>query len=182
MKCFCNKPVLYALGILLFSSISQACASDPFSDMGVDIPKVRLQAPVFSLASLDGSNTRLSDFRGKVVLLTFWATWCKPCRKEMPDMQALWKKFKNDGFVILAVAANTGERKQIELFTNRLGLTFPILLDPEGEVRNRYEVIGLPMSYFIGRDGKISGRIIGVRQWAGKEAESAVRALLEKVH
>ncbi|VAX09940.1 hypothetical protein MNBD_GAMMA26-1478 [hydrothermal vent metagenome] len=155
-----------------------AFAVDPFADMGVTIPKIRMEAPNFTLPDLDGHEVQLSDFKGKVVLLNFWATWCIPCREEMPDMQSLWEQTKDQGFVILAVAADRGDKEQVEAFTQKLALTFPILLDPSGDVRNRYEVAALPMSYLIGRDGKISGRVIGSKAWASKKALALIGHLL----
>ncbi len=155
-------------------------AADPFADMDVRTPRIRLDAPSFTLPDLDGRPVRLSDFRGKVVLLNFWATWCAPCLEEMPDMQALWEQRREEGFVILAVAADRGSRGPVAAFTRKLALTFPVLLDPDGDVRNRYEVAALPMSYLIGRDGRISGRVIGSKAWASREAFTLIDHLLRQ--
>ncbi len=93
-------------------------------------------------------------------------------------MQRLWERYRKQGFVIVAIAADRGDRKPVVSFVNKLALSYPVLLDPEGGVRKRYEVVGLPMSYLIGRDGKISGRVIGVREWDSLEAEAVINALL----
>ncbi len=153
-------------------------AADPFIALGVDVPKLRLEAPGFTLDRIEGGRASLADFTGKVVLLNFWATWCAPCREEMPAMQRLWERYRKQGFVIVAIAADRGDRKPVVSFVNKLALSYPVLLDPEGGVRKRYEVVGLPMSYLIGRDGKISGRVIGVREWDSLEAEAVINALL----
>lgn len=166
------------LGMLLSIAMGAASATDPFTELGVDVPKVRLPAPAFTLSRLKDGEARLKDYKGKVVLLNFWATWCAPCREEMPAMQTLWERYREQGFVIVAVAADRAGRKPVVSFVNKLALSYPILLDPEGDVRNRYEVVGLPMSYLIGRDGKISGRVIGVREWDSSEADAVVSALL----
>jgi len=169
------KKILAGGLLLAIASLAQA---DPFAALGIDTPKVRLPAPQFNLATLDGDNKRLSDYQGKVILLNFWATWCAPCREEMPGMQTLYKKYKDQGLVIAAVSADQGKVENVESFANKLALTFPILMDANGDVRNRYEVVGLPMSYLIGRDGKMSGRIIGIKAWDSPEAFALIEHLL----
>ncbi|MBV1883561.1 MAG: TlpA family protein disulfide reductase [Pseudomonadales bacterium] len=164
---------------LVFGLLSgQVFAEDSFSSFGVDIPKTRLEAPAFTLADLQNNNVGLSHYKGKVVLLNFWATWCEPCREEMPSMQRLWDRYREQGFVIVAVAADKGGSKPVISFVEKLALDYPILVDPKGDVRNRYEVVGLPMSYLIARDGKMSGRIIGIRDWDSPEADAVVTRLL----
>ncbi len=167
-------------GVLLIANIGATAATDIFTSMDVEVPRVRVQAPAFSLDSLKGDQLGLSDFKGKVVLLNFWATWCSPCRKEMPAMQTLWERYREQGFVILAVTADKGSRKQVESFVEKHSLSFPVLFDPRGEARNQYEVVGLPVSYLIGRDGRISGRILGIRDWDGERADELVAALLSQ--
>ncbi|MEJ2574351.1 MAG: TlpA disulfide reductase family protein [Gammaproteobacteria bacterium] len=169
--------LLCALAFLLSAT---AAGADPFSELGVTTPKVRLKAPSFTLNRLGGGTARMPDFAGKVVLLNFWATWCAPCREEMPAMQRLWERYRQQGLVIVAVAADRSDGKQVASFVDQLGLTYPILLDPKGEVRNRYEVVGLPMSYLIGRDGKISGRVIGITKWDSPQAFALVEHLLHQ--
>ncbi len=168
------------LALILLSGGQIAFAADLFTDMDVKTPKVRMEAPAFALPDLNDHEMQLSDFKGKVVLLNFWATWCAPCREEMPGMQALWEKTRAKGFVILAVAADRGSKKQVAAFARELALTFPILLDPDGKVRNRYEVEMLPMSYLIGRDGRISGRVIASKAWASQEAFALIDHLLHQ--
>ncbi|HDZ78290.1 MAG TPA: TlpA family protein disulfide reductase [Gammaproteobacteria bacterium] len=167
-------------GLLFIASIGSAAEGDVFTAMDVEVPKVRVQAPAITLDRPGGDQTVLTDFAGKVVLLNFWATWCSPCREEMPAMQSLWEKYREQGFVIIAVAADRGKREQVMSFAEKLALTFPIVFDPEGEIRKRYEVVALPMSYLIGRDGKISGRIIGKREWGSGKADEMITALLSQ--
>lgn len=121
-------------------------------------------APDFTLHTLQGESVTLSDFRGKHVILNFWATWCPPCRAEMPDMQAYYDGHReNDNFVILAVnlTATESNRGNIQPFIDELGLTFPILLDEDSEVANTYEVVGYPTSYFIDDRGMIQYKVVG---------------------
>jgi len=167
--------VIAALFVLCNSALAE-----PFPLRAVEQPKERLPAPDFSLERLsDKKQSSLSDYRGKVVLLNFWATWCSPCREEMPAMQQVWERYRSDGFEIIAVAADWRGRKNVAPFIEEHGFEYPILLDPDGEVRNRYEVVGLPMSYLIGRDGKISGRVVGVIDWTSPDALEMIEILLK---
>ncbi len=152
--------------------------ADPYAALEVQRPHVRLPAPDFTLPSLDGRRVSLADFRGKVVLLNFWATWCQPCREEMPSLQALWESYRDRSFAILAVAADRGSLRPVKKFADRHGLDFPVLLDADGRVRGRYEVYALPMSYLIGRDGRISGRVPAARDWNGAAARALIEHLL----
>ena len=165
---------VFLAAVLISLLAPSAYGEDLFDAMGVIRPKVRLEAPGFTLASLAGGEASLSDFKGKVVLLSFWATWCKPCRKEMPAMERLWQELGGEGLVIVAVASDRGSFKKVERrvgkFIRELGVTFPVLLDPAGEVRRSYEVMGLPTSYIIGRDGKFRGKVMGEREWDGEAA------------
>jgi peroxiredoxin len=106
----------------------------------------------FSLQTVDGQTIELGDYRGQVVLLNIWATWCPPCRAEMPDLEAYYREHKMDGFVVLAV--NSGESAEtVAAFLEEQDFTFPVLLDPDGEVMSGYKVRGLPTSFFIDRGG-----------------------------
>lgn len=146
---------------------------------GVQQPRVHKPAPGFSLPTLAGGVKALSDFHGRVVLLTFWATWCAPCRHEMPRIEALWETYRDQGFTVLAVNADRGNRSGVADFVRSLHVSFPVLLDPGGDARNNYEVRALPTSYIIGRGGKIIGRIIGERDWSSDAAAHLIRPILE---
>ena len=146
---------------------------------GIAIPDPPVEAPDFALPTLRDEEIRLADLRNKVVLINFWATWCGPCRDEMPAMEQLWNRFKDDGFAILAISLDKGSRKRIETFIRKSGLTYPILLDPEEGVSKRYNLVGLPGSYLIGRDGKIRGKIAGPIDWTSPETTSFIESLLK---
>ncbi|NIS82099.1 MAG: redoxin domain-containing protein [Anaerolineales bacterium] len=119
------------------------------------------EAPDFTLSDLDGNSLRLSDFRGQVVLVNFWATWCGPCRVEMPAFQKRYEQAKDAGFIVLAVNFNEPERNVRE-FQAELGLTFPLLLDPGAEVQRLYQIRGYPSSVFINRAGRVEFLHVGV--------------------
>lgn len=141
-------------------------------------PEIGLPAPGFELQRLDGGTAGIADFKGRLVLLNFWATWCKPCREEMPALQSLWRRYRARGLTVLAVAADRGNRDGIADFVSRLHADFPVLLDPDGKVRIRYEVTGLPFTYIIGRDGRFIGRVVGARDWDGPRVRELIKALL----
>jgi len=172
----CTKRALVAACTalqLVFWSLSCAGAPD------MEQPRTRVPAPDFTLSTLQGEPVHLHDYRGKLVLLNFWATWCPPCREEMPSLQSLWQDFKNRDFIILAIATDRGNKKGVTRFAARLGLDFPILLDPHGKVRQRYEVFGLPLTYLIGKDGKILGRFTAAQTWNSTAIKDQLRTLLQ---
>ena len=121
----------------------------------------RRQNADFSLADLQKNTWRLHDLKGKVVLVNFWATWCPPCRKEMPDLNALYAEFKNKGLVILAISDE--EVEKVAPFIQDHGITYPILLDPHREVNKRFEINGIPKSFVYDRDGKLVTQSIDMR-------------------
>lgn len=117
-------------------------------------------APDFGLMDMEGNLIKLSDLRGQRVLLNFWATWCPPCRAEMPDLQSAYAKYKESGFAVLAVDFRETEEK-VKKFQQAYGITFPVVIDDTGAVALAYQVRGIPSSFFIGRDGVVVLRYPG---------------------
>jgi len=179
MHCLQRSVILLVAVGVFFVLPHPALGGEITSALGVIEPKVRVEAPAFTLTDLDGVERSLDEFKGEVILLNFWATWCAPCRDEMPAMEALWRRFKGKGFVIIAVAGDRGRMHRVGEFCRMNDVTFTVLLDPEGSVRREYEVRALPTSYLIGRDGKITGKILGAREWNSDEAVRLVANLLE---
>ena len=137
-------------------------------------------APDFELPSLKDTTVRLSDFRGKVVFVNFWATWCKPCREEMPSMEVLYKRFKDEGLVVLAVSIDrVTTKKDIPPFVKKLSLTFPVLVDSWGQTDKRYKLLGVPETYIIDQSGILQEKIIGPRDWTRLDNLQVVRGLLK---
>ena len=183
LKAFCA-----ALSILVFIVSAHAffhnkkekppAGADLFDKLMVEKPSKALRAPDFTLQDLSGKRWSLKDSKGKVVFLNFWATWCIPCRAEMPQMEKLHREFKSEGLEIIAV--NFREDKQtVKTFVAELGLTFRILLDLDGAVSNEYGAWALPLSYFVDRKGMFIGKVNGDRPWDGPEARAFVRELLQ---
>lgn len=127
-------------------------------------------APDFALSDLNGVRHQLSMYRGKVVFLNIWATWCPPCREEMPSMQRLWERFRGKDFVMLAVSEDAGGATVVERFAREIGLTFPILLDADGGLPEHYSVTGFPETFIIDRSGKIIRHVVGPAEWDSPEA------------
>ena len=123
-------------------------------------PLVGGPAPEITLKNLQGQEVRLSDLRGKIVLLNFWATWCKPCKEEMPAMQAVYDKLRGQGFVVLAVNELEDTDRVIEHIRTH-GHTFPVVMDRDNRVANRYGVVGLPASFLVDRQGIVREQIFG---------------------
>jgi peroxiredoxin len=142
--------------------------------------KPGLPAPDFSYPGLDGKVVSLSDFRGKVVFLNIWATWCPPCREEMPSMEKLYKELSGEAFEILAVSIDALGAKVVAPFMKEYKLSFPALLDPQGTVQQLYGTTGLPESFIIDKEGIIAEKIIGARNWATPEVIRYFRNLIQK--
>jgi peroxiredoxin len=135
-------------------------------------------APSFSLTPLGGGQpVALQALRGRVVLVNFWATWCKPCESEMPAMERLYRRLQPEGFELLAVSVDDADT-EVAAFRERLGLSFPILRDPDRAVATRYQSLRFPESWLIGPDGVIAARFIGPRDWDAPEYERSVRSLI----
>jgi peroxiredoxin len=115
----------------------------------------------FTLTDLDGKAWTLQQLRGNVVLVNFWATWCPPCRKEMPDLSALYDRFKDQGFVILGISAEDADK--VKPFIGEHPVSYPILLDPKGQVHKQFRIYGIPMSFVYDRSGKLVAESIDMR-------------------
>jgi cytochrome c biogenesis protein CcmG, thiol:disulfide interchange protein DsbE len=126
------------------------------------VPQVGFMAPAFTLTDLDGQNVNLSDLLGKVVVLNFWASWCPPCRAEMPAIQQVYQDYQDQGLVVLAVnVANQDTMTAMRTFLDSFEHTFPILVDENGAVNRLYAVSSLPTTFFIDRDGMIRDLVVG---------------------
>ncbi|HET8713886.1 MAG TPA: TlpA disulfide reductase family protein [Gemmatimonadales bacterium] len=155
----------------------------------IDLLEIGSKAPSFSATNLRTSKpTTLADYRGKVVLVNIWATWCPPCRAEMPSMERLHKKMAGTDFRIAAVSVDgdafypdkeQAAPAQVLEFAGRLGLTFDILHDPSGAIRRAYDIYGVPESFVVDRNGVIIKRVIGAADWEAPVNEALIRSLLD---
>ena len=155
-----------------------ASAQDPlFAGLAVTHERSASEAPDFTLRTPEGGTLALSGLRGRVVFLNFWATWCAPCRIEMPEMERLHREFKDRGLLILAVDLDESP-KLVAKFMQEFRLSFPALLDSDSRVASRYRLQGLPTTILIDRQGRTVGRAVGPREWAGPEGRALIRSLL----
>lgn len=133
--------------------------------------------PQFSGRTLDGRSVAMTDHRGKVVLLNFWASWCRECRPEMPVLERIHRELASRGLTVLGVNAREDEQA-VGHYARELGLTFPIVLDPRGHINAAYGVIGLPTTFLIGRDGRAVAFAVGAREWGTPGAWALIETLL----
>jgi cytochrome c biogenesis protein CcmG, thiol:disulfide interchange protein DsbE len=145
------------------------------------------RAPSYSLYTLDGDTVDLAQYRGDVVVLNVWATWCGPCVKEIPALQRLYEKLGSEGLRIVAVSVDSppgilGPMGQlssdVRQFADGFGVTFDVLYDPSGDIQRAYQVSGLPTTFLIDRDGRIRKRVLGAREWDDEELVRELRELL----
>jgi thiol-disulfide isomerase/thioredoxin len=153
------KKFLFLLSCILLLSIS-ACQSDK------PTPQQLVQAPDFTLTSLSGQKVRLSELRGKVVLLNFWATWCPPCREEVPSLARLANAMSNSNFQMVTVAIDKEGRKAVDDYFQHAGVRLTTLLDPTGTVGKSYGITGVPETFIIDKHGFIRKKVIGPIDWS----------------
>ena len=163
---------LPVIGLGLWTVAASQAATPHYADvLGLQLSKEQIEAPVFTLPDTSGRQVGLGDFRGRLVLLNFFATWCVPCREEMPAMERLHRRFQGQGLVVLALSVRESAG-EVRAFVQELGLTYPVLLDGEAQVAYRFGVRPIPATYLIGVDGTLQWRAIGPRPWDGAEARA----------
>jgi len=157
-------------------SVSDVQVSKNFSQ---EKPEVGYLAPGFTLKNLKGNYENLEDYRGQVVILNFWATWCAPCRVEMPSFENLYRRYRSEGVTVLAVTLDKNVGSKIKSFVDEYGLTFPVLLDKKGEVERLYPSMTIPFTYVINPEGRVVTRVDGAKNWESKDTFDAIEYLLE---
>ncbi|MGH7537527.1 MAG: TlpA disulfide reductase family protein [Gemmatimonadales bacterium] len=138
-------------------------------------------APEFRAVRLPGGRpASLADYRGQVILLNIWATWCDPCRVEMPSKERLWRAFQGNDFRVVAVSIDKGDSTLVNAFVKELGLTFDILHDQPGTIQAIYQTTGVPESFVIDREGVMVKKVIGASAWDAEVNQILIRRLLEQ--
>ena len=168
-----------SVGLLLAGLVSLAGATeDPFEALRLIRPGTLVPAKAFAVLSPSGGSLRLADSKGKVIMLNFWATWCPPCREEMPAIQRLYDRFRSEGFVVLALSIDNESSTVVGAFVREHKLTFPVGLDPKMSVAQAYGARALPSTYLIDRQGRVVAMALGPREWDGPAAHALIRSLL----
>lgn len=176
-----KKMIPFAL-LMFFLLTGAACSNDQSAAENtgkvtmLDAVATPFSAPNAEIADMEGKKRKMSEFRGKPVIVNFWATWCPPCRAELPSMNNAWAKLKNEDIVMLAV--NMGESEDmIEPFTLEHPIDFTILLDKTGQYALDWRVKGLPTTYIVNPDGQVVYQAVGGREWDDDKILDVVRAL-----
>lgn len=179
-----RRVIAFAL-IFFLSILALPVAGEPLEKglleaLSLSSYPVSMTPPEFSGTTAAGRRVSLSELRGRVVLLNFWASWCQECRPEMPAFEQLHRDFTAQGLTVLGVNVREGTRV-IQRYAKELGLTFPLVLDSKGEIRASYGVIGLPTTFLIGRDGRTVALAVGPREWDSGPARAIIQALLTEL-
>lgn len=169
---------IFWIVILITLLLSAGCDNSTSEQPLKTVSSESKVAPDFTLMNMQGEPVSLSQYRGKVVILNLWATWCPPCREEMPSMEGLYQKYKDQGLVILAVSADENGKKAVSQFLQRTPYSFPILLDSDSVVQNAYGVFRFPESFIIDRNGIVVKKIIGGHNWMSGSTFELINFLL----
>ena len=172
----CSVSVFLLAGLLLLPG--RTSAQDPVAALSLVKPKPAGVAKEFRVATPDQRQLALSEFKGKVVFLNFWATWCKPCEEEMPSMERLHRRFKDKGLVVLAISEDADGAGLVAPYVKKHSLTFPVGLDPTMSVAGLYGVWAIPSTIIIDRKGNRAFFANGPREWDGPHAQALFQSLL----
>ena len=174
----CLFTILFLFLILHFPA--EGREDDLFLKTKISPVKGDKKAPDFSLEDLNGKKVELKQLKEKVILLNFWATWCGPCKEEMPYLEALHQQFKEKKFVLLTISVDYNGLKTVKEFIDKHHYTFPVLLDPKGKTLDLFQIKGIPTTLLIDKRGRIVGKAIGPRDWKSPEVFSLINLLIEK--
>jgi peroxiredoxin len=168
--------------ILMFlacAALPAGAMGDPASTLDLIKPNRQQQAKDFNVAALEGGKLRLADLKGKVVFLNLWATWCGPCMEEMPAMERLWQRYKDQGLVVIALSMDSAGAKVVKPFIEQAKYTYRVALDPKMEIAELYGARAVPSTFIIDRSGTLRAIALGPRDWAGRASFAYFDALLK---
>jgi peroxiredoxin len=152
---------------------------DPARTLDLIKPNRQQQAKDFNVAALEGGKLRLADLKGKVVFLNLWATWCPPCKEEMPAMERLWQRYKDQGLVVIALSMDSAGAKVVKPFIEQAKYTYRVALDPKMEIAQLYGARSVPSTFIIDRSGALRAIALGPRDWDGRASFAYFDALLK---
>lgn len=176
-----KKILLIALFSCLSLSASLAYGVDKNYLDSIGLEQLSQEAPDFTLVSPDGKKLMLKDYRGEVVVINIWATWCVPCREELPLFETMYKRVAGKNVVFLAIAIDIkATQDEINTFARKQAVTFPVYLARIGNVTSRYWTWGVPATYFVDKKGAIVARSVGPRDWSSDKVFDFINALAEE--
>jgi peroxiredoxin len=170
--------VVPILLLALLTALPAGAVEDPARALDLIKPSRQRLAKDFKVSSLDGGTLRLSELRGKVVFLNLWATWCGPCKEEMPAMERLWRRYKAHGLIVVALSMDAQGAKVVKPFVDQARFSYPIGLDPKMEVAQLYGARAVPATFIIDRSGNLFAFALGPREWDSKTAAPFFDSLL----
>lgn len=166
-----------ALAVWSSASADQPAVATLAKGFDLVVYRPGTRPPAFSGATLDARPLSLADLRGKVAVVTFWASWCVECRDEIPAMERMHRALAQRGFTIVGINVKE-DRLTVGRYAAEMGLTFPLVLDPDGRTQSSYGVVGIPTTFVVGRDGRAVAFGVGPRNWEGPRARALIEALL----
>jgi thiol-disulfide isomerase/thioredoxin len=176
-----GRCLLIWVAILCLGILCSGAGVDPFSKIDIKSIKDKKTVPNITLMDLKGGNVELKNvIKGKVVFLNFWATWCGPCKEEMPSMEALYKEYKEKNFIFLTISVDYEGLPPVKAFIERTRYTFPVLLDPKNDTLDLFAVSRIPTTFIIDKEGRMIGRALGPRNWKSPEVEAILKQLIGK--
>lgn len=137
-------------------------------------------APDFTIKNLAGKRDSLLNYKGQVVILNVWATWCGPCRIEMPSLETLYRRYRSEGVAVLAISIDKGADTAVKSFVTEYKLSFPVLMDSDGQVEKLYPAFSVPMTYVIDKKGLIVAKVSGAKNWESRETFESIEYLLKR--
>lgn len=152
---------------------------DLFSKIKIQSIVDKKKTPDFCLEGLNGEKVQLKALKGKIIFINFWATWCGPCKEEMPSMETLYQHFKERSFTFLTISLDYGGQELVRKFIENHRYQFPVLLDPSGKTLDLFEISKIPTTLIIDKSGKMIGRAIGPRNWSSPEFFSLIEQMLQ---
>mgnify|MGYP001286473734 FL=1 len=167
------------LGAAPAGAAPAAGMEDPARALDLIKPNRQQQAKDFNVAALEGGKLRLADLKGKVVFLNLWATWCPPCKEEMPAMERLWQRYKDRGLVVIALSMDASGATAVKPFIEEAKYTYRVGLDPKMEIAQLYGARSLPSTFIIDRSGALRAIALGPRDWDGRASFAYFDALLK---
>lgn len=166
--------------LLVLAIVVGGCSGQPPEGAkALPVAKVGSPAPDFELQDTNGKIWKLSDLKGQVIFVNFWATWCPPCREEMPSMQELYEAMPRERFKMLTILSNDDPTLAVN-FIAKVGATFPVLLDPLSKTSNAYGLTGVPETYIVDKQGILRQKYLGPRNWSSSEAKQLIMTYIKR--